>query len=458
MAETADRLRGPSGRTLGGPARAEAAEIAGVLASARPIRAVFQPVVALATGHVAGYEALARFPGMPGREPGAVFAQARRCGMAPELEAAAIRAALAAAGRRPRGTWLAINVSPMALTAPQVLEALPDDLSEVIVEITEQELVTDDDCVEARLVELRERGARVAVDDAGAAYAGLQHIVRMQPEIIKLDRSLVAGVRSRPDKAALIDCFVGFAQRTGALVCAEGIESLDDLAVLADLDVAYGQGFALARPAPPWTTIAPAVAAELLRWSVEGRAAELAPLDLAASSDRRLERLVERLSAVTTPAELDGVTELIAQELHADEVLVSRWLPERGQLESLGRGGAPTGQRFALADYPLTRRVVETRVAAQVVAGDPAADPAELTLLEELGFRSGLLVPVLAGGRSVGLLEAYSREERPWTRTEVNRARIVSYQLGAALQTLRTTPTVIAAAIPPVRETAPAGR
>jgi EAL domain-containing protein (putative c-di-GMP-specific phosphodiesterase class I) len=424
-----------SSQPLGGVDSARA-EIASLLGDPPLLRSVFQPVVALATGHVAGYEALTRFPSLGDRSPASVFEQARRCDMAPELESEAIRTALRVADRRPRGTWLSLNVSPLALTSAAVERALPGDLHDIVVEITEQELVTDDETFETALGELRARGARIAVDDAGSAYSGLQHIVRVQPDIIKLDRALVAGVRSRADKAALIDCFVGFAQRTGALVCAEGIESLDDLAVLADLDVSYGQGFALARPSPPWSTVAPAVAAELLRWSMEGRASDVAPFDLAASADRRLERLVERLSAVASLADLEGVTELIAQELHADEVLVSRWMHGRAEVQSLGNGGAPTGERFSLSEFPLTRKVLETRLATQVLAGDPTGDPAEIALLERLGYRSMLMVPVIGRGASVGILEVYAREERPWSRTDVNRARIISYPLGAALEAL----------------------
>jgi EAL domain-containing protein (putative c-di-GMP-specific phosphodiesterase class I) len=428
----------PSQRSPLTPSLASAREeIESLLGSEASLRPVFQPIVALATGHVAGYEALSRFPGLGDRDPGSVFAQARRCGMASELESAAIRVALRAAKRRPKGTWLALNVSPEALASGAVSRELPGDLNGIVVEITEHELVTDDEAFETTLAELRARGARIAVDDAGSAYAGLQHIVRLQPEIIKLDRTLVAGVRSRPDKAALIDCFVGFAQRTGALVCAEGIESLDDLAVLADLDVSYGQGFALARPSPPWTTVAPAVAAELLRWSIEGRATDIAPFDVAASADRRLERLVERLSAVSTRADLAGVTEMIAEELHAQEVQVSSWTRGRGEIETLGNGGSPTGERFRLMDFPLTRRVLESRVPTQILAGDPTGDPAELALLERLGYRSLLMVPVVSGGATVGLMEAYASEERPWSRTAVNRARIISYPLGSALLALR---------------------
>jgi EAL domain-containing protein (putative c-di-GMP-specific phosphodiesterase class I) len=411
------------------------AQIDLLIGSARRLRSVFQPVVALATGHVAGFEALSRFPTLDDVAPAAVFAQARACGRAPELESEAIRMALRDAARRPKGTWLALNVSPAALTSDEVAQALPRDLHDVVVEITEQELMSDDEAFETTLADLRARGARIAVDDAGSAYAGLQHIVRLQPEIIKLDRMLVAGVRSRPDKAALIDCFVGFAQRTGALVCAEGIESLEDLAVLADLDVSYGQGYALARPSPPWTTVAPAVAAELMRWSVEGRASDVPPFDLASSADRRLERLVERLSAVASLADLEGVTELIAQELHADDVRISRWVPERATVESL-HNGEPTGERFALSRFPVTRRVLESRIAVQVLAGDPAGDPDEIAVLERLGHRSLLMVPVVSRGVAVGLLEAYASEERPWSRTDVNRARIISYPLGLAMETV----------------------
>jgi EAL domain-containing protein (putative c-di-GMP-specific phosphodiesterase class I) len=439
-AHPADRSRPLLGAD---PARAE---IESLLSGRRRLRAVFQPVVALATGHVAGYEALSRFPTLPDRTPASVFAEARRCGLAPELESAAIRNALRAGARRPKGTWLALNVSPRALGSAEVVEALPDDLCDIVVEITEQELVTDDQAVETAIAQLRDRGARIAVDDAGSAYAGLAHIVRVQPEIIKLERTLVAGVRSRPDKAALIDCFVGFAQRTGGLVCAEGIESLDDLAVLADLDVSYGQGFALARPSPPWSKVAPTVAAELLRWSMEGRASDVPPFDLAASADRRLERLVERLSAVTSPADLEGVAELIAQELHADEVFISRWKRESATVESLRNGSTPTGDRFDLTNFPLTRRVLESRMAVQVLAGDPTGDEHELALLERRGHRSLLMVPVINRGAAVGLLEVCACEERPWSRTDINRARIISFPLGLAMETVTAPPRIRPAA------------
>src|SRR5215207_4788357 len=107
---------------LGGVDSARA-EIAALLGDRALLRSVFQPVVALATGHVAGYEALARFPTLGDRSPASVFAQA--------LESEAIRTALRVADRRPRGTWIALNVSPLALTSPAVARALPRDLEGV---------------------------------------------------------------------------------------------------------------------------------------------------------------------------------------------------------------------------------------------------------------------------------------------------------------------------------------
>ncbi len=170
----------------------QAAEIAAVIADPEGIKSAFQPVVDLASGHLVGYEALARFEGSQGRSPQAWFARAHSCGLGPELDAAAIRAALAPVGR-PIDTHLALNVSPSALTSEPVAEALPADLSGLVIEITEHEFVPDDETLAGAVAELRDRGARIAIDDAGAGYAGLKQMMRVRPDIVKLDR--------RPDQA-----------------------------------------------------------------------------------------------------------------------------------------------------------------------------------------------------------------------------------------------------------------
>ena len=223
---------------------------------ARPdaIRTVFQPIVGLTSGETAGFEALARFEGKAGLPPSWWFSEAHRFGLGAALEAQSVRAALAAHGRPP-GTFLSLNLSPSALASDEVQRALPDDLNGLVIEITEEERVLDIDALQRHLDPLRARGARIAVDDAGEGYAGLQQVMSMRADIIKLDRALVADVNSDPAKVALIGSLVHFARSTGASICAEGVETLQELRTLVHLGVAQGQGWALGRPAAPWPRV-----------------------------------------------------------------------------------------------------------------------------------------------------------------------------------------------------------
>jgi EAL domain-containing protein (putative c-di-GMP-specific phosphodiesterase class I) len=238
-------------------------EVLRLLRDENAIVPVFQPIVDLRSGAVAGYEALARFPGdRDARPPNIWFAQAHRCGLGAQLEARAVEAAVARRLEAPAG-YLAVNLSPAALRADELRLQLPDDLSSILVEITEHELVADGARLRATLDDLRARGARVAVDDAGAGYAGLRQLMLLRPDLIKLDRALIEDVSVDEAKQALVECFVRFAERTDAAVCAEGIESLDDLLALARLGVSYGQGYAIARPGLDWPQPAADVRAAL---------------------------------------------------------------------------------------------------------------------------------------------------------------------------------------------------
>jgi diguanylate cyclase (GGDEF)-like protein/PAS domain S-box-containing protein len=212
----------------------------------------FQPIIDMRDGELAGYEALARFPrDATGRPPNAWFAQAHRCGLGVELETRALLSALETGAHTPGG-YLSVNISPAALRGPDLLAQLPQNLHHVVVEITEHELVADGERLRATLSELRARGARIAVDDAGAGYAGLRQLMVLRPDLIKLDRSLIEDVAGDEAKQALVECFVRFAQRTGAAVCAEGIEREEDLIALSQLGVTYGQGYFIARPGHDW--------------------------------------------------------------------------------------------------------------------------------------------------------------------------------------------------------------
>jgi diguanylate cyclase (GGDEF)-like protein len=420
-----------------------AAEIAALLEQPEGLTSVFQPVVDLASGHLVGYEALARFGGSPRRSPEAWFALAHGCGLGAELDAAAIRSALAPVGR-PMDTHLALNVSPSALTSEPVAKALPDDLTGLVIEITEHEFVADDEVLAGAVAELRDRGAQIAIDDAGAGYAGLKQMMRVKPDIVKLDRDLVKRIHADPARMALVESFVRFARRIGATVCAEGIESLDDLAVVSDLDVQWGQGYALGRPKAPWALVSPVAAGVCRAALAQALRAGSASDGRIAAGDRRLEHLSARLASARSRKDLEGAMALIAAELNAEMVCLSHWHPEEDVIETLAESGGTGQERFALADYPLTARVLRNQEAVQILVGDPEADRREVELLLSLGYRSLLIVPVVSQGESLGIVEAYSKLERPWTRTEINHARIISNQFGSVILALFRSPAALA--------------
>jgi diguanylate cyclase (GGDEF)-like protein len=394
----------------------------------------FQPIVELATGRIAGYEALTRFmQTAPVRAPDIWFAQARRCGLGPALEARAIEVALAVPGR-PEGTFLSLNVSPAAVVSNEVRRVLPRDLSGLVIELTEDEVFSTDDALDAELARLRARGARIAVDDAGAGYAGLQQLVRVKPDIVKLDRSLITGVDEDASKIALLEALARFASTTGAAVCGEGIETADELRALARLDTTYAQGYALGQPGPAWPGIAAPMAAHTSAEVSMGMR-----LARGASSLRNvpltLGQVGETLARARTRGDLRTAVDLMARLLHADDVAVSRVLPRERCVETLSEHDwGLTGERFSYDDYPTTEHVISAQVLGQLIEGDPAADKAELGLLTASGFKALLIAPVVFRGETVGLVEIYRRAALPWSGLEVDHARILAHSLGWAIQ------------------------
>jgi hypothetical protein len=318
----------------------------------------------------------------------------------------------------------------------------PDDLSDLIVELTEHEVYPGDSLLAHSLATLRERGARIAIDDAGAGYAGLKQVMWVRPDIVKLDIELTRGIGSDAVRMALVESLVRFARRVGATVCAEGIESHDDIEVLANLDVPCGQGYAIGRPAPPWTPVSPP-SAETCRTALANTLVATPCVDsrTISAGDRRLEHLSQRLANARHRSDLHSALDLIAGELHADKVTLSQLHPELGAVETLAESGEQSlDELFSVADYPATGVVLERQEATQVLVGDPDSDNAEVELLLAQGYRSLLMVPVIIRGESVGLVEAMSEEERPWTRREINRSRIISNQLASVMQTLFRAP------------------
>jgi len=211
---------------------------------------LLQPIVDLASGARVGAEALSRFPACWGRSPDVVFAEAHSIGMGAALE---LRAVARAAEHLDRvGGHLSVNVSPAtAMTAEctRLLGRLP--LDRIVLELTEHEAVEDYGALAAALAPLRAAGLRLAVDDVGAGFSSLRHIVLAAPDIIKIDRSVVTGLAGDRVLSTLVRSLVTFAHDSGVLVVAEGVETAQDAAALHALGVDHGQGWYFGRPGPP---------------------------------------------------------------------------------------------------------------------------------------------------------------------------------------------------------------
>lgn len=224
----------------------------------RSFSIVFQPIFDLCSGALFGVEALARFgtggengDGGTSLPPDVWIERAHRAGLGVELELELFRAAVSSAEGLLGGAMLTLNLGPDALASPRVQEVLADvDPAGIVIELTEHVKVDDYPQLAENLWTLRERGVYLAIDDTGAGFSSLMHILKLAPDFIKLDRALTTGIDVDPVLRALAGSLVRFADETDAVLIAEGVENGAELAVLRDLGVRYAQGFHLARPQP----------------------------------------------------------------------------------------------------------------------------------------------------------------------------------------------------------------
>jgi EAL domain-containing protein (putative c-di-GMP-specific phosphodiesterase class I) len=222
----------------------------------------FQPMLSLETGEIVGYEGFSRFLIAPNRAPAAWFSEATRVGLGPEIQALAIRRVLEAAEASglPAGTFLSLNVSPRYLSHPAVAAAIAAaDSSRLVVELTEEEAVHDYRSLRRAMTPYVNAGIRFGVDDAGAGFASMRHVIELQPAFVKLDASLIRGMGSHRTLRAFLRAINGFTAEIGATLVAEGVEQVRDLVVLTETGFPIlAQGYCLARPAARWPAIAPA--------------------------------------------------------------------------------------------------------------------------------------------------------------------------------------------------------
>lgn len=215
------------------------------------ITMVYQPIVDVAEGRLVGCEALARFTTPPVQGPDRWFAEADLSGLGVELETTAVALALRELPRLPSDAFLAVNVSPSTAVSPVLHELLArSDMSRIVLELTEHVPVEDYEAVSTGLAALRARGVRLALDDTGAGYAGLRHLLGLRPDVIKLDISLTRDIDHDPVRRALAGALVSFAADVEAQVVAEGVENGPEQEALQRLGVRWVQGFHVARPQP----------------------------------------------------------------------------------------------------------------------------------------------------------------------------------------------------------------
>lgn len=211
----------------------------------------YQPIFKIATGSIVGHEALTRFKAEPKRTPDQWFNEAIDLGLDTELEKATMKLALQGLNYFPSDTYISINISPSTILAGVLTEVLKNhDLSRIVLEVTEHNSVNDYEEVAKQLNPLRKRGLRLAVDDAGAGYASFKHILKLKPDVIKLDKSVIDQIDTDQGYYALAAALIRFAEEMDIKIVAEGVETESQLGALRNLNVNKVQGYLLGRPQP----------------------------------------------------------------------------------------------------------------------------------------------------------------------------------------------------------------
>lgn len=378
------------------------------------IQPVYQPIVRLTDLEAIGYEGLARFPyaeGLSHMPPDATLAAASEIGLREDLEVACW-SAMAAAGAPPGGRLLFVNISPDALRHPGLF-MLADQLpSRLVIEITEQCDIADYVELSEQLAPWVKRGAQVAIDDTGSGYASLEHVVELRPDFLKLTRTLVADIDKDANRQALLRALSAFAREVGAVIVAEGVERVEELEVLREIEIDFAQGWLFGRPGPPWP--------EVPRLQESKRTSNLSP--------SALSRLSGIEHEVATADSVHAAGEVIVAHLARIGLKPAVYLEQGGRLRCVvARGfyavhdGIPpdagiVGQAYGSGE---TRRVC-----------DVASDARYLGSVSTV--KAEVCVPITVGRRVVGVLNVESATpigENP-TREIERAAGLLARRLG----------------------------
>jgi EAL domain-containing protein (putative c-di-GMP-specific phosphodiesterase class I) len=212
---------------------------------------VYQPIYDIAAKKIAGFEALSRFLIEPKRTPDVWFSEASVVNLGVELEIMAIKKQLAGLPALPPDVYMSFNASPETLISGElekILEGVACD--RLVLELTEHKVIEDYTNVERLLAPLRKRGLRIAVDDVGSGYANFRHILKLAPDVIKLDTSLIRDIDTDYAERVFASSIIRFADETGCQIVAEGVETHAEFDTLEQLGVTKIQGYLLGRPVP----------------------------------------------------------------------------------------------------------------------------------------------------------------------------------------------------------------
>jgi EAL domain-containing protein (putative c-di-GMP-specific phosphodiesterase class I)/putative methionine-R-sulfoxide reductase with GAF domain len=354
------------------------------------IESVVQPVIRPADQLIVGYEALARMPGEPQHPPDWWLARSEEVGLRSELELACLAAAVEL-GSPPDDRLLFVNLSPSLLADPAALaflDRLPDRL---VVEITEQEAVGDYDQLRLALGPWLSRGIRVAIDDTGAGYSSLRHVIELLPDFLKLDRELVRSLDSDRSRRALVSAMSAFAGEVGTSVIAEGVETEAELEVLRDAEVDLVQGYLLSRPAPAWPTVSLADRSHVVSWPKSWGSGDPAEL-----------RLADGLQRATNSRQ--ACAAVVEHLFRMGQIMPSAYLERHGELRCRAQRGLWQILDGMSGSSGITGRT--WKLGCAVVVPDVSADPDYLEAIP--GVVSEVCVPIRAGERTVGSLNVES--------------------------------------------------
>jgi diguanylate cyclase (GGDEF)-like protein len=428
------------------------------------IRAALQPLVRLADRTVLGYEALCRFSPRDGvSTPDDLFAGAAIANLKREVDAACLVAAFAA-GPQTTPATLFVNVAVETLVegsdAGERLARLADAAgmapNDVVLEVSERTPVDDLSRLRRVVADLRKRGFRIAIDDAGAGHASMLVIAEVQPEFVKIDRQLIHRIDISAARRALVVSLLSFGAHINGRVIAEGIENDNELQALLSLGVQYGQGWHLGRPvmvAPPAN--AGGVVAVAADWfgkqradsfrinvvqkigePAEGGPATRAPRRRSSALPRALINAATALQSEHDPARiLEVIAEQIQTVLPVDGVYIyaadesqHRFVPvyatareaEARMAYSYSMDVGVNGWAFKLG-APQYVADVAAHPATITIPGTPVGEP-----------QSYLIIPLIAGDRRLGVLDCSRHGVDRFTSRDLEAAALFGHTAAAA--------------------------